>query len=997
MSLLKKIRKKIVLFLTIMICFMPFLTKAQQFHVVGGLLSGEHVWGNDDIPYYVESNVFINIFGSLTILPGTKIYLDNSIGIYVNGGTFIAEGAEEKPIEFSAFSNLNWKDLVITNQSDVSIKHAHFKKCENGIEIKDSDNTNIIGCRFEEIYYNSISITNSDNCEISGCYFNRNYNAISISANGSNESCSNNIIKDNIFINGNKNIYINNNNNAKCQDNVVENNIFEGAPISVHFENSSIIHYGKNYVRQNVFYSKSAVANNPLDNISIYVSMDSLYIDNNIFWKGGSSIYIKNELTCSINKNTFYNNFLCINNIPKHKNILINNNVFLDNKNAICSFAYNTINKCFNNNNFIVTKNANTFFINYSSHDIDISDNFWSTTNDSIINNLIIDKNDNPIYGSIIYEPFMENHSLSAPISPPVNVTKQYIDDAVLIQWNANKESDLQHYRLYHGSLENYSFPNMIDAINDTSIMLYDININNDIAITSIDNDYDETNNQFLGHESAFSMAQLIPYAGSEDSMCQTNEYYAIQNATYPSIYNNLMWTSSGSGYFENNNNLNTKYFPSKEDFDNGQVMITLTVSASNGMLYEDSFTLKLIKKPTVYAGRDRKCFYQSAIVINDSYISDYDSLRWETSGDGFFEDDTALYPTYHYGYSDSIAAEVTLTLHAYSQCENKSDDVLCSLVYSYSMEGKVKHNGQNVANSVIIAASINNKVISDLYKTKSDSCGNFRFDRMIENNYLLYAIPDTLEKIGAPTYYANNSTWQDAYNIHLNADVYDIDVNLINTQNDFIKGRGSISGKFEYPNHRFNDSTFYCSAWYEQDSNVIYCDEGLSNAIITLYNKQKTNVISYDITDSKGNFSFKGLPYGSYYLISELPRYKTSNQYLINITEKNYKIERLIFYINENHDIILRSDNKYDTKKDFIIYPNPCDKYINIESMSDEGLCQLEIYNMLGAKIYNSDVYLNKDSDLRIPTESLSEGLYLIKIYKQDNLLHINKLSVSR
>lgn len=994
MSLLKEIRKKCILFFTIMICFIPFFTKAQQFHVVGGTLSGEHIWGNDTIPYYVESNVFINVFGSLKILPGTKIYIDNSIGIYVNGGTLIVDGSEEEPIELSAFSNMNWRNIVITNQSNVSIKHAIIKDSDNGIEIKDNDNIDIIGCHFEDVYFNSISITNSDNCEISDCYFNRNYNAINISANGINESCSNNIIKNNIFINGNNNIYVSNSNNANCHNNVIQNNIFEGAPVSIHFENSSIIHYGRNYIRQNVFYSKAAVGNNPLDNISIYVSMDSLYIDNNIFWKGGSSVYLKNELNCSIKRNTFYNNFLCINNLPKHKNIIIDENVFLENKNEICSFAFNTANKCFNENNFIITKNTNTFFINHSSQDIDLSNNFWGTTNDSIISSMIIDKNDNPIYGLINYEPFMENHSLSAPISPPLNVTKQLVDDAVLIKWEANKESDLQHYRLYHGVFENYSFPNMIEAISDTSIILHDININNDIAITSVDNDYDEVNNQFLGHESAFSMAQIMPYAGSEDAMCQTDEYYEIRNATFPSIYSNISWSTSGSGHFESNNLLNTKYYPSEEDFDNGFVTLTLTVSISNSISYQDSFILNLIKNPTVYAGRDIRCFYESDIVINDSYIMDYDSLRWETHGDGFFDDNTVLHPTYHYGYSDSIAAEVKLTLHAYSKCENKSDDVLCSLVHSYSMEGNVKHKGKAVPNSIVIAASINDKLIGSLYKTKSDTSGHFQFDMMAESNYLLYAIPDTLEGRGVPTYYANNSTWYDAYNIHLHADIYDIDINLTSNLEDFIKGKGSISGRFEYPDHHFIDSAFYCSAWYEQDSNVIYCDEGLSNAVITLYNKQKTEVISYDITDNEGNFSFNNLPYGSYFIVSELPRYRTSNQYQINITEKNPKIERLIFYINEADNIMLRSENQKDIDNNISIYPNPCDSHFNIRSMSDEGLCQLEIYNTLGAKIYCSDIYLN--TSLRIPTDELAEGIYLIKIFKQANLLYINKLSVS-
>lgn len=979
-----------------MMCVLPFSIKAQQFHVVGGILSGENTWGTDSIPYYVESNLYINAFGSLTILPGTKIYIDNSIGIHIKNGNLNIEGTEEQPVEFRAFSALKWKNMSISNDSKVNIENAIFKNSENGIEITNSDNIRIHNCRFEDIYYNSISITNSNNCEISNCTFDKNYNGISIYANGADKSCSNNIIKDNIFVNGNKNIYIDNSNNSSCSDNIVKNNIFEGAPVSIHVENSNLVNKGKNYIIQNVFYTMSSVINNPLENIAIYISMDSIFIENNIFWKSGIPIYLKRENNCYVRKNTFYDNSSCFDNIPRHKELIINDNVFLENKDAICYFTHNIANKHFSNNNFLVKNSTNSLIINYTSQDIDISGNYWDITNDSIINNLIIDHNDNPIYGSVIYKPLLDNFSLSAPISPPTKVTKQLTNEGVLIKWNANQESDLKNYRIYYGDFNNYSFSNMIDNIYDTCVILCDIDIDENIAITSIDNEHNDTNNQFLGHESAFSFAQLIPYAGADDSLCESDGYYLINNANVPPSSNNLQWTSSGSGYFDNANTLSTIYFPSEMDFVNGSVVLTLNVTNTVGTGNHDSFVLRLIPNPSVYAGKDRTYFYNSTIYINDAYIRDYDSLIWETHGDGFFDNNTIINPKYHYGYQDSITGNVVLRLNAYSQCGIVSDEVSCKLIPSYGIEGRVKHNNKAVANSVVIAASIENKIISDLYKTKTDSEGYFKFDKMQEAHYILYAVPDTINETGVPTYYANNSTWHDAYKVYLNADVYDIDINLKSKIDNFIEGRGSISGKFEYPNFNFNDSSFYCSSWYEQDSSKSYCNEGLSNVVISLYDKNKTKVISYDITDKEGNFHFSNLPYGSYYIISEIPRYKTSNQYLINITERNYKIEKLIFYINESNNINLRMYNPdVDDDSKITLYPNPCDKHINIVGYFDEGSYDVEIINTNGIRVYSDNYHLSNDTHLTIPTDNLTDGVYIIKVYNSNNILYINKLYI--
>lgn len=980
-----------------MIWLLSFEAKAQQFHIVGGNLVGENVWGTDDIPYYIESNLYISAFATLKILPGTKVYIDNSISIFINGGRFEVSGTEEDPVEFDAFSSINWKSINIVDNSTIIINNAIFSNAENGIEVKKCDNISITNSIFRDIYYNSISITNSNNCEISDCTFDRIYNSIYFSAYGLNESCSNNTIFNNKFINGNKNIYFSSSNEATCNNNIIKNNIFEGSPVSVHLENSNNFNSGINYVNQNIFYSNNIPFNNPSDNIGIYLSMDSVYIENNIFWKTGTAVYLKRECASFVNKNTFFDNNICFNNIPKIKKFIVNDNLFLENKNSICTFTNNTLTKSFSNNNLLITDNLHPFFYNYSTIDIDLTNNFWNTKNDSIINNVIIDKNDNSIYGRIIFDPKKEDFSIDAPISPPLNVYKQDVNNGILVKWRSNKESDFQHYKLYHGAFEHYSFAHAIDSINDTAILIQGISINDEIAVTSIDTDYFEDDGQFLGNESAYSFARTIPYAGANDSLCSTDTYYAITEATAPMVYTNLTWTSSGSGYFEDTGSLHTKYYPSEEDFENDFVIISLNVNMSTDITFNDSFILKLIKTPRVYAGKDNICYYKSNIEIKDAYISDYDSLKWETSGDGFFENDKIIRPIYHYGVQDSIDGHVTLTLNAYSYCEEKNDDVYYTLSHSYNIEGKVTHLNREIQNAVVIAASINENNVGRLYKTKTDENGRFSFSRFPESEYILYAIPDSTETKGVPTYYANNNSWEDAYKIYLKADIYDIDINLTSRVDNFIDGKGSISGKFEYPDFNFNDSTFYCSAWFEQDTNLIYCDDGLSNIVVSLFDINKNKIINYRITDNEGRFYFDNLPYGSYYIATEIPNYKTSNQYLIKISEKNQHFERLVFFINEDDNIILRS-NSTDTniENELCIFPNPCDKQFEIKGNMEDDLYHIDIFNSKGLKVYHYVGHLSEGNSLNISTENFTNGIYLVRIYNSDNSLYINKLIIS-
>ena len=68
--------------------------------------------------------------------------------------------------------------------------------------------------------------------------------------------------------------------------------------------------------------------------------------------------------------------------------------------------------------------------------------------------------------------------------------------------------------------------------------------------------------------------------------------------------------------------------------------------------------------------------------MITSSAATNYASITWSASGDGTFNDASALHPTYSPGANDIIAGTVTLTLNAIGLgvCSNASDEMVLTI-----------------------------------------------------------------------------------------------------------------------------------------------------------------------------------------------------------------------------------------------------------------------------------------------------------------------------
>jgi len=82
---------------------------------------------------------------------------------------------------------------------------------------------------------------------------------------------------------------------------------------------------------------------------------------------------------------------------------------------------------------------------------------------------------------------------------------------------------------------------------------------------------------------------------------------------------------------------------------------------------------IKVYEAPDLFAGDDQIVCTNQRVQLVEATADNYSSLLWETRGDGVFDDETALQPTYTHGSNDSIAGSVTLILTANGLAENST------------------------------------------------------------------------------------------------------------------------------------------------------------------------------------------------------------------------------------------------------------------------------------------------------------------------------------
>ena len=480
----------------------------------------------------------------------------------------------------------------------------------------------------------------------------------------------------------------------------------------------------------------------------------------------------------------------------------------------------------------------------------------------------------------------------------------------------------------------------------------------------------------------AYAFANYYPYAGHDGTLCASQSGYSINDANIPYIYSSFIWQTSGTGVFSDSIALRTVYYPSDEDYNAGEVTLTLRVT-NNGVTKSDALQLELYKALSVYAGEDGYSSMNHPLLLDQAEAINYDSLRWHSLGDGRFEDSLALQAVYYPGEFDKVQGYVELELEAWSFCGHASDVVRFDLFKDYSLEGRTWAGGTLRPHTQVLAAALSddNPFVSGFYRTVSDDEGLFKFDALLPDTYILYAFPDTLDAEAGGCYYLGDLQWNESNLIEVDGDVYDVDINLPLMAQGFRTGVGVINGVFDYPENPFKARDFYCQPWLREGNDVTYCSDGLSNVGILLLNAGKQRILGFALTGPDGHFNFTNLPFGTYYVMADLPRYGRGMCEEITLSPEQASVSGLHLFIGNEGRVCLRPVIG-NASSNLNLYPNPVDTELVVDGLKGNTDYQVTVMNLLGMTVMpTSTTHTNVLGELPMRVGELPAGVYFILV----------------
>jgi hypothetical protein len=155
--------------------------------------------------------------------------------------------------------------------------------------------------------------------------------------------------------------------------------------------------------------------------------------------------------------------------------------------------------------------------------------------------------------------------------------------------------------------------------------------------------------------------------AGSDIAVCSVPFPEVVLSGSIGGGAGSALWSTSGTGSFDDAGDPGTTYYPSEADILGGSVVLTLTTDDPEGpcTAAADSFTLTITEAATVDAGDDQEvCSLPAPMIdLSGSFGGGASSVTWTTSGTGFFDDASDPTTTYTPSEADIAAGTITLTL----------------------------------------------------------------------------------------------------------------------------------------------------------------------------------------------------------------------------------------------------------------------------------------------------------------------------------------------
>lgn len=384
----KHIRLSIAASLFLM--FQALLLQGQTIVEVGGLYAQNQLWTSDN-EYHVVDNVRILLGTELRIEAGTTIRFNQGRGLYIEGGKLIVEGTSQDTVRMMANhspgESWNWTGITIssvTQEGNVFIQYAHIRDALVGLRSVSGSELLLQNCHISNNRNIGISLFNSSYNTIQNNLISNNFLGMEIYASGPGNFSQYNEVVRNTFRNTTTNILIHNNNHGSCPHNNIEENLIDKGVHGIWLFNSTN-QGGTGHVSIN----RNIIINNGTanDGYGIYVSMDSTTITHNIFWNNTTALNIIQAQKTHFLNNSLYDNKNGLIMRSNARDVGLLNNTITAASNQVLTFNY-VDEILMAQNNIFGSRADNAIIQNLTAVDVQMANNYWGTTNDSLLQKL---------------------------------------------------------------------------------------------------------------------------------------------------------------------------------------------------------------------------------------------------------------------------------------------------------------------------------------------------------------------------------------------------------------------------------------------------------------------------------------------------------------------------------------------------------------------------------------------------------------------------------
>ncbi len=518
--------------------------------------------------------------------------------------------------------------------------------------------------------------------------------------------------------------------------------------------------------------------------------------------------------------------------------------------------------------------------------------------------------------------------------------------------------------------------------------------------------------------------------AGNDVTVCEGNDAQIIGYAIH---HDNLQWTTSGDGTFDDATIATPVYTPGTQDIENGQATLTITINGG-GETITDEMTVNIIQSVSINSPVGvTMCAVSEPQPVWVEVEGDYNDLTWSTNGDGVFENPHEPTTNYIPGPQDIDAMMVELNVTATSEACSSAE----TMTLTFSEPPQLALAAESIEICENDPASINFTLSGtniyppvDLFFGVTlngeehifEEAGNHSIDlgnlepgehvfniNSVRNNFCQVDYEDGERTVTVTVNAAPTMTIGDVPASICEGETIDVEFNFTGMAPFTVEATGMEGFTAESDNYTLSlTPANSINATLTKVTDANGCETALEQAINLVVNPMAaqpeisgdaeldvrlTPTTTYTVTnDVEVGFSIEPEEAGTLVpandgksvVITWSETYKGDAVLTATpVSECNNGEGTLNILVKNSTDV-----NEFGVKAS--LYPNPTNGNITIEA---EGMQRLTVVNELGQVVYDAEV--SNDTET-IDMSKFGVGVYMIRIYTE-NGMGVKRVSVIR